>query len=128
MDFVQGWTADGRPLRMLVVLDEYTRECLAIEMRRNLRGKDVVAVLGELTTIRGALAHLRADNGPEMISKAVKEWCVAPEPLVGRLAHEPKRPRCLRHGRWGVEGLSDQSRARHRQEDTEIPSRTSFTR
>ena len=77
MDFVQDWTADGRPLRMLVVLDEYTRECLAIEVRRRLRGKDVVAVLDELTAIRGAPAHLRADNGPEMISKAVKEWCAA---------------------------------------------------
>jgi len=76
MDFVQDWTADGRPLRMLVVLDEYMRECLAIEVRR-LRGKGVVAVLDELTAIRGAPAHLRADNGPEMISKAVKEWCAA---------------------------------------------------
>ena len=77
MDFVQDWTADGRPLRMLVVLDEYTRKCLAIEVRRRLRGKDVVAVLDELTAIRGAPAHLRADNGPEMISKAVKEWCAS---------------------------------------------------
>ena len=42
-------------------------------MRRRLRGKDVVAVLDELTAIRGAPVHLRADNGPEMISKAVKE-------------------------------------------------------
>jgi len=77
MDFVQDWTADGRPLRMLVVLDGYTRECLAIEVRRRLRGEDVVAVLDELTAIRGAPVHLRADNGPEMISKAVKEWCAA---------------------------------------------------
>ena len=77
MDFVQDRTADGRPFRMLVVLDEYTRECLAIEVRRRLRGKDVVAVLDELTAIRGAPVHLRADNGPEMISKAVKEWCAA---------------------------------------------------
>jgi len=47
-----------------VVLDKYTRECLAIEVRRRLRGKDVVAVLDELTAIRGAPMHLRADNGP----------------------------------------------------------------
>ena len=46
-------------------------------MRRRLRGKDVVAVLDELTAIRGAPVHLRADNGPEMISKAVKEWCAS---------------------------------------------------
>ncbi len=44
-------------------------------MARHLRGEDIVAVLDELTAIRGAPAHLRADNGPEMISKAVKAWC-----------------------------------------------------
>jgi len=55
--------------------NEYTRECLAIELRRRLRGNDVVAVLDELTAIRGAPAHLRADNGPEMISKALTAWC-----------------------------------------------------
>jgi len=77
MDFVQDLTADGRPLRMLVVLDEYTRECLAIEVRRRLRGKDVVAVLDELTAIWGTPAYIRADNGPEMILNAVKEWCAA---------------------------------------------------
>ena len=63
--------------RMLMALDEYMRECLAIEVRRRLRGKDVVAVVTELTAIRGAPVHLRADNGPEMISTAVKEWCAA---------------------------------------------------
>ena len=77
VDFVQDWTADGRPPRLLVVLDEYTREGLAIEVRRRLRGKDVVAVLDELIAIRGAPVHLPVDNGPEMISKAVKEWCAA---------------------------------------------------
>jgi len=75
MDFVQGRAADGRPFRMLVVLDEYTRECLAIEVARHFRGKDIVSVLDELTAIRGAPVHLRADNGPEMISKTVKAWC-----------------------------------------------------
>ena len=75
MDFVQDRTVDGRPFRMLVVLDEYTRECLAIEVYRNLRGEDIVAVLDELTAIRGAPARIRADNGPEMIWKAVKAWC-----------------------------------------------------
>jgi len=56
MDFVQDRTADGRPFRVLVVLDEYTRECLAIEVHRHLRGEDIVAVLDELTAIRGAPA------------------------------------------------------------------------
>jgi transposase InsO family protein len=75
MDFVQDRTADGRPFRMLVVLDEYTRECLTIEVQRNFGGEDVVAFLDELTAIRGAPAHVRSDNGPEFISAAVKKWC-----------------------------------------------------
>ena len=90
MDFVQDRTADGRPFRMLVVLDEYTRECLAIEVARNFRGEDIVAVLDELTAIRGAPAHLRADNGPEMISKAVKAWCG--ESGTGTLYIDPGSP------------------------------------
>jgi hypothetical protein len=73
MDFVQDRTADGRPFRMLVVLDEYTPECLAIEVARNFRGEDIVAVLDELTAIRGAPAHLQAADGPEMISKVSPE-------------------------------------------------------
>ncbi len=90
MDFVQDRTADGRPFRMLVVLDEYTRECLAIEAARNFRGKDIVSVLDELTAIRGAPVHLRADNGPEMISKAVKAWCA--ESGTGTLYIDPGSP------------------------------------
>jgi transposase InsO family protein len=90
MDFVQDRTADGRPFRMLVVLDEYTRECLAIEVARNFRGEDIVAVLDELTAIRGAPAHLRADNGPEMISKAVKACCA--ESGTGTLYIDPGSP------------------------------------
>jgi putative transposase len=75
MDFVQHRTADGHSFCMLEVLDEYTRECLAIEVARHFRGEDIVAVLDQLTAIRGVPAHLQADNGPEMISKAVKAWC-----------------------------------------------------
>jgi putative transposase len=60
---------------MLVVLDESTRECLAIEVRRRMRGGDVVVVFDELTAIRGAPAHIRSDNGPEFISAAVRNSC-----------------------------------------------------
>jgi len=90
MDFVQDRTVDGRPFRMLVVLDEYTRECLAIEVHRHLRGEDIVTVLDELTAIRGAPAHIRSDNGPEMISKAVKAWCE--ESGTGALYIDPGSP------------------------------------
>ncbi len=75
MDFVQHKTADGRPIRMLVVLDEYTRECLALEVGRHCRGQDIVMVLDELKAIRSAPLHVRSDNGPEFISRAVKQWC-----------------------------------------------------
>jgi putative transposase len=60
---------------MLVALDEHTRECLALEVRRTFRGEDVVTVLDELTAVRGAPAHIRSDNGPELVSRAVKGWC-----------------------------------------------------
>lgn len=75
MDFIQDRTADGRPFRVLVVLDEHTRECLALEVRRTVRGEDIVMVLDELMAIRYAPAHVRSDNGPELVSRAVKAWC-----------------------------------------------------
>ena len=75
---------------MLVVPAEYMRECLAIEVVRNFRGEDIVAVLDKLTAIRGAPVHLRADNGPEMISKTVKAWCA--ESGVGTLCIDPGSP------------------------------------
>jgi integrase-like protein len=62
-DFVMDRTWDGRPLKMLTVTDESTRECLAIEVRRRLRATDVQEVLGELFLARGCPAHMRSDNG-----------------------------------------------------------------
>jgi putative transposase len=62
MDSVSDHTADGRPLWILVVLDECTRECLTIEVGRHCRGEEVVRLLDELTAIRGAPDHIRSDN------------------------------------------------------------------
>jgi len=90
MDFESDHTADGRPLRMLVVLDECTRECLAIEAGRHCRGEDVVPVLDELTAIRGAPAHHRSDNEPEYVSAAVRKWCG--ESGTGTLYIDPESP------------------------------------
>lgn len=90
MDFIQDRTADGRPFRLLVALDEHTRECLALEVRRTFRGEDIVTVLDELTAIRGAPAHLRSDNGPEFISAAVRAWCA--ESGTGTLLIDPGSP------------------------------------
>jgi hypothetical protein len=58
-------TADGKPLRMLAILDEYTRECLAIEVARWLNSQSVLALLAELFLTRGVPEHIRSDNGPE---------------------------------------------------------------
>lgn len=73
-DFVSDQTIDGRRLKILTVEDEYTRECLALEVGRTFTGKDVVNVLRELFLIRGAPKHIRSDNGPEFIAKAVRAW------------------------------------------------------
>jgi transposase InsO family protein len=90
MDFIQDRTADGRPLRLLVVLDEHTGEFLALEVRRTFRGEDIVMVLDELTAIRGTPEHIRSDNGPELVSKAVKAWCE--ESGTGALYINPGSP------------------------------------
>ena len=73
-DFVQDRTRDGRTLKMLVVVDEFSRECLAIEAARRLRSQDVLAVLGDLFVRHGPPEHIRSDNGPEFVARAVRDW------------------------------------------------------
>jgi putative transposase len=73
-DFVFDRTTDGRPLRMLAIVDEYTRECLAIDVARRLSSRDVLAQLAELCVHRGVPEHIRSDNGPEFAAKAVRRW------------------------------------------------------
>ena len=73
-DFVEDRTHDGRKFRMLNVIDEFTRECLAIRIGRRLRSTDVIDVLSDLFILRGAPGHVRSDNGPEFVAKAVREW------------------------------------------------------
>ena len=73
-DFVQDRTQDGRVLRMLVVVDEFTRECLAIRVERRLGSEEVLEVLAELLLSRGAPEHVRSDNGPEFAAAAVRGW------------------------------------------------------
>ncbi|QZO02111.1 IS3 family transposase [Chenggangzhangella methanolivorans] len=76
-DFVEDRTHDGRKFRMLNVIDEFTRECIAIRIGRRLRSTDVIDVLSDLFVLRGAPGHIRSDNGPEFAAKAVREWIVA---------------------------------------------------
>jgi putative transposase len=73
-DFVQDRTHDGRVLRMLVVVDEFSRECLAIRVERRLGSDEVLEVLAELFVRHGPPEHIRSDNGPEFVAKAVRAW------------------------------------------------------
>lgn len=73
-DFVVDRTKDGRPLKMLAVIDEYTRECLAIEVKRRMNSEDVIDALGKLFLERGCPEHVRSDNGPEFIAEALRRW------------------------------------------------------
>jgi len=73
-DFVADRTHDGRAFRMLTVIDEHTRECLAIHVQRKLKHDDVLAVLTDLFTQRGAPQHIRSDNGAEFTAQAVRDW------------------------------------------------------
>jgi len=73
-DFVMARTSDGRAFRTLNIIDEYTRECLAILVKRRITSQDVIDVLFELFIFRGIPQHLRSDNGPEFTSKKLRNW------------------------------------------------------
>ena len=73
-DFVADRTHNGRPLRMLTVIDEYTRECLAIRVGRRLTAEDVQECLTELFCARGVPEHIRSDSGPESASHRIRRW------------------------------------------------------
>jgi transposase InsO family protein len=76
-DFVTDRTSDGRPLRLLTVIDEHTRESLAIEVRRSMTARDVIAVLQRIVSQRGAPRYVRSDNGPEFVARALRDWLAA---------------------------------------------------
>lgn len=73
-DFVQARTRDDRSFRMLAIIDEFTRECLAIDVARKLNHDDVLERLAWLMATRGVPDHLRSDNGSEFTAKAVRRW------------------------------------------------------
>mgnify|MGYP001162243629 CR=1 FL=1 len=73
-DFVHGRTHEGRIFRMLTLVDEYTRQCLAIDVSRQLNSEDVLERLAWLMATRGVPDHIRSDNGPEFTAGAVREW------------------------------------------------------
>ncbi len=73
-DFVVVRTHNGKAVRMLTLIDEYTRECLAIRAGRHFRSDDVLHCLTEMFVTRGIPEHIRSDNGPEFVANAVREW------------------------------------------------------
>jgi len=73
-DFVMAMTHDGRRLRMLTLIDEYTRECLAIRVARGLRSDEVIETLADVMLWRGIPEHVRSDNGPEFVAKELRQW------------------------------------------------------
>ena len=73
-DFLHDRTSDGRALKWFTLVDEYTRECLALEVGRGMTARAVSVVLAEVVRQRGAPAHIRSDNGPEFIARAIRAW------------------------------------------------------
>ena len=89
-DFVKDQTTNGRPLKFLPIEDEYTRECLSLEVARSITANDVIETLKYLFEVRGAPRYIRSDNGPEFIAQAIRAWLEASK--VTTLYIEPGSP------------------------------------
>ena len=74
VDFVFDACADGKQLKCLTVIDEWTRECLAIDVAGGIRSRRVIEVLARRIGLHGAPAFIRSDNGPEFVSAAILRW------------------------------------------------------
>ena len=73
-DFVRARTRDGRTLRLLTLIDEYTRECLAIRVERRMGSPEGIESLSDVMLWRGIPEHIRSDNGPEFVAQPLREW------------------------------------------------------
>ncbi len=89
-DFLFDQTADGRRLKLLPVVDEFTRECLTLEVARRMEAADVMGVLEYLFAVRAAPRYLRSDNGPEFVAQRIKAWLAQQQ--TGPLFIEPGSP------------------------------------
>jgi len=74
IDFIMDQTSDGRRLKMLPVIDEYTRECLTLEVARCMTSESVVSTLDYLFCVRGMPQYIRSDNGPEFVAEAIRSY------------------------------------------------------
>lgn len=73
-DFVEAQTHDGRKVRLMTLIDEFTRECLAIRVARRINSLGVLETMADVMLVRGVPEHIRSDNGPEMTAKVVRQW------------------------------------------------------
>lgn len=89
-DFAMDSTEDGRRMKIMPIIDEYSRECLSIDVERSITSGEVVATLERLFSERGAPSFIRSDNGPEFVARALKSWLAAAG--VGTLYIEPGSP------------------------------------
>jgi len=89
-DFVHDACANGQKIKCLTVIDEFTRECLAIDVAGSIRSTRVIEVLTRLISVHGAPAFLRSDNGPEFVSKAILEWLA--EAKIDTALIDPGKP------------------------------------
>jgi putative transposase len=89
-DFVSAATHDGRTLRLLTLIDEYTRECLAIRVGRRLGSQEVIETLADVMLVRGIPEYLRSDNGPEFVARELRKWLAGLG--TGTLYIEPGSP------------------------------------
>jgi putative transposase len=89
-DFVFDTCANGQQLKCLTVIDEYTRECLAIHVAGSLRSRHVIDVLSRLVSLHGAPKYLRSDNGPEFVSTAILKWLA--DANIGTAYIDPGKP------------------------------------
>jgi len=89
-DFIFDRTTNGRSIKWLSIVDEHTRECLALEVERGITAEQVLDVLEDLFVVRGVPAHIRSDNGPEFIAKVIRDWLAKVD--VETLYIEPGAP------------------------------------
>lgn len=95
-DFVYGACANDQQIKCLTVIDEFTRECLAIDVAGSIRSRRVVEVLTKLVSEWGAPRILRSDNGPEFVSKRILEWIVESRTRTRTTREAPAASRAAR--------------------------------
>ena len=117
-DFVHCRTDDGKAFRTLNIIDEYSRECLAIRVDRKLNSGNVIDVLSDLFILRGIPSFIRSDNGPEFVAQAVQDWIKAPSRQIASqspagqwLAQRPRTSNQVHLGRMDTAKASMQGSA-----------------